>query len=240
MKEIDLLPEWYKSSKRQQIGYRTQYVALAGVFVVIMVWNFIMTHSISKATAEIAQAESKQAQTQSVSREFNKIKSEVAQLQKKTNILEKVDSKIDVASVLAEISFLIDEKIVLSAVEFKAERFAEQQASKAGSGSMVVPVSTKFGSKGTLSFGDIGFKIVISGVAADAGDVAELICRLEDSPYFFRVIPSFSRNREIKIATGPAGQIHNVSEFEISCELANYRQEEIGSTGEAEKSEVEK
>ncbi|RKY24753.1 MAG: hypothetical protein DRP62_03040 [Planctomycetota bacterium] len=236
MKEIDLLPEWYKNNKRRQISRRTQYVILAGVFVAIMAWNFIMTHSISKATAQVAQAEAELAQGQSVSREFNKTKAEVAQLQKKVGILEKVDSKIDVASVLAEISFLIDENIVLSAMEFKAERFAGKQ----GSNSAIVTANTKFGNKRTLPLGNVKFKIVIRGVATNAGDVAELICKLEDSPYFFHVIPSFSRNREIKIATDTAGKIHRISEFEINCELANYHQGMICFAGGTEKNKVKR
>jgi len=52
-----------------------------------------------------------------------------------------------------------------------------------------------------------------------------LICRLEDSPYFQLVYPSFSRNRNIKTGTNLAGENYPASEFEISCYLANYRQE---------------
>jgi len=61
MKEIDFLPAWYKSGKRRQISYRTQYAGLVGISVVMMVWNFIATHSLSKATAKLAQAELKSA-----------------------------------------------------------------------------------------------------------------------------------------------------------------------------------
>jgi len=62
---------------------------------------------------------------------------------------------------------------------------------------------------------------VISGVAAGAGDIAELIGKLEESPYFCLVSPSFSQNRKMKVGTGENFQ---VSEFEISCYLANYRE----------------
>jgi Tfp pilus assembly protein PilN len=205
-----------------------------------MTWNFTTTHSISKAKAEIAQAESEQAQAQSVSREFNRIKGEIALLQKKNRTLEKADSKIDVASVLAEISFLIDERIVLNTVEFKAERFAEEDRTEASSGSTVVTANTRLRRMGSLPLGNVRFKVVISGVATDAGDVAKLICKLEDSPYFFHVIPSFSRTREIKIASGSTGKIHHVSEFEIRCELANYYRKEICFAGKSEKSTVER
>ncbi len=84
--------------------------------------------------------------------------------------------------------------------------------------------------------------MVIRGVAADASNVAALICRLEDSPYFCQVVPSFSRTAVINAAGSPSfrsrtkspntkgsvqetgGKIQ-VSEFEISCYLANYREQ---------------
>jgi hypothetical protein len=238
MKEIDFLPEWYKSGRRRQIGYRAQYIALGGIFVVIVVWNFIATHSISKATAEVASGAARQAESES--REFARIKSQVAELQKKAKSIEEIDSKIDVANVLAELSFLIDEKIILGKVEFKAEELADIQKSKANAGSAVRVARAKFGGRGTQSLGDVRFKIVINGVAADASEVAELICKLEDSPYFCQVIPSFSRNKKIKVGMSSAREDLQVTEFEISCYLANYRQEGAYFVKEVQNREAER
>ena len=221
MKEIDFLPEWYKSGRQRQISYRTQVVGLGGILVMMIVWSFITTHSISKARAEVEERKAMQAEAESVSREFAGIKSEVTGLQKKAKSMEEIDSKIDVASVLAEMSFLIDDNIVLSKVEFGAERFAGRQGGKPNSGPAVRAARAEFGGKGAPSVGDVRFKVVIRGVAADAGDVAALICKLEDSPYFCQVYPSFSRNRKIKAG---AGKNLQASEFEISCYLANYRE----------------
>ena len=240
MKEIDFLPEWYKSGRRRQIGYRAQYIALGGIFVVIVVWSFIATHSISKATAEVASGAARQAEVESESREFARIKSQVAELQKKVKSIEEIDSKIDVANVLAELSFLIDEKIILGKVEFKAEGFADIQKSKANASSTVRVARAKFGGRGTQWLGDVRFKIVINGVAADASDVAELICKLEDSPYFCQVIPSFSRNKKIKAGMSSAREDLQVTEFEISCYLANYRQKETCFVKEVQNKEAER
>ncbi|MHC4459881.1 MAG: hypothetical protein ACYS6W_02570 [Planctomycetota bacterium] len=221
MREIDFLPNWYKKGKRRQISYRTQCVALGGVFVVMMVWNFVTTRSISKATSELTQETARQAEAQSASREFAAIKSEVTRLQKKVKSTEEIDSKIDVESVLAEISFLVGGKIVLNKVEFSAERFAGKQGNRPGRGSAVRAARAEFGGRGVPLVGDVRFKVVIGGVAADAGDVAALICELEDSPYFCQVYPSFSRNMKIRVK---AGEDLQVSEFEIGCYLANYRE----------------
>ncbi|MHC4111759.1 MAG: PilN domain-containing protein [Planctomycetota bacterium] len=223
MKEIDFLPEWYKSGRQRQIGYRTQVLGLGGILVIMIVWSFVVGHSISKAKAKVEQNKAIQAEAESVSREFSRIKSEVIGLRKKVKSMEEMDSKIDVASVLAEMSYLIDDNIVLSKVEFDTERLVDGRQKKASRNTISVPTVAggNFAGKGALPLGDVRFKVTISGVAAGAGDIAELICKLEESPYFCLVYPSFSRSRKIKVGTGKNFQ---VSEFEISCYLANYRE----------------
>ena len=113
MKEIDFLPEWYKSGKRRQVSYRTQYIAISSVFVVMMVWSFITTRSISKSQAQIDQMATRQAQAKKISAKFAGLEDEIRALRKKAEYIQEIDSKIDVASVLAEISFLIDEKSLM-------------------------------------------------------------------------------------------------------------------------------
>jgi cell division protein FtsB len=245
MKEIDFLPGWYKNGRRRQVGYRTQYVALGGVLVVMVVWNFIAANSISKAKAQSAQVAAAQSQAESASREFTDLKTQIAKLQKQAQSIEQIDSNIDVTSVLGELGYLIDKKIVLGKVEFVAEKFADKQAAVPGSSSVARAVLTQSIEK-QAPLGDVRFKVVMHGIAAQAGDVAALICKLEDSPYFCQVVPSFSRNAEVKAANYPAGQgstgqreeapdtresVRNadkdvqISEFEISCYLANYREQ---------------
>ena len=223
MKEIDFLPEWYKSGRQRQVNYRAQVIGLGGVLVIMIVWSLIATHSISKAKADVEQRKAVQAEAENVSREFARIKSEVTGLQKKVKSMEEMDSKIDIASVLAEMSYLIDDNIVLSKVEFDSERFVDAQQGKASrrTNNVVRVAGGNFVGKGGLPLGDVRFKVVISGVAVDAGDIAELIGKLEESPYFCLVSPSFSKNRKMKVGTGENFQ---VSEFEISCYLANYRE----------------
>jgi len=235
MKEIDFLPEWYKSSRRREFGYRTQYIALAGIFVVMLVWNFTAAYSISRVKAGINRMSVSRTDAESTSAKLARVKKEVASLRRKVESIEKIESKIDVAGVLAEMSFLIDERIVLSKVQFIAEKFADEQNGKSNIVSAVRLAEVKIGNKEAQSVGDVRFKIVISGVAADASDVAAFVCELEDSPYFCNVIPLFSRNKQIQRETNPVMGDYNqkkgvsqtqenlrVSEFEISCYLANY------------------
>ena len=245
MKEIDFLPEWYKSGKRREVSYRTQYIALGGVFVVMVVWNFITAHSISKAMAQSAQMETRQTQAKGLSIKLDELKSDLRGLQEKAQSIEEIDSKIDVAAVLAEMSFLIGEKIVLGKVEFIAEKFENKQQDELSpqAGSVARAVQATMSPKQKLPLGDVRFRVVIGGVAANGSDVADLICRLEDSPYFCQVVPSFSRTTVITAAGNASLQMKmkdentigtvqknkgniriQVSEFEISSYLANYRE----------------
>ena len=223
MKEIDFLPEWYKSGRKREVGYRTQIIGLGGVLIIMIVWNFVTAHSISKARAVVEQNKPMQAEAKSVSLEFAEIKSEIAGWRKKLKSMEEMNSRIDVSGVLAEMSFLIDDNIVLSHVEFDAERFDNGQQSKAlrSSANVARVAGSRLLGNEKLPLGNVRFKVIIKGVATDASDIAELICKLEESPYFCLVYPLFSRNRKMKV--GPEKNLP-VSEFEISCYLANYQE----------------
>jgi hypothetical protein len=223
VKEIDFLPEWYKSGRQRQVNYRTQVIALAGLLMIMIVWSCVAAHSISKAGAEVVQRKAMQGEAEAVSREFAGTKSEMAGLQEKVKSMEQMDAKIDVAGVLAEISFLVDDNIVLAQVELNAERFIDGRQEKTSQyTSGVVRVAGDYVGKDRLPLGDVRFKVVIKGVAANAGDIGELVGQLEESPYFCQVYPSFSRSRDIKVGTEKQ---FRVSEFEISCYLANYCQQ---------------
>ena len=225
MKEIDFLPEWYKSSRRQQVSYHTQYFILGCIFVAIMFWNFIAARSISKAAADLTQTAPKQVGAEGILRESAGFKNQASQLQGKAGILEKIDSRINVADVLAELSFLIDKRIALSKVELKAEKFTDKKGRKINNDALLSAggenQQTPGGKEAPL--GNVRFKVVLKGIALNAGDVAELICRLEDSPYFCQAVPSFSRNTTIKAGICPDTENRQVSEFEISCYLSNYQ-----------------
>jgi len=248
MKEIDFLPEWYKSGRRRQISYRTQYIAIGGVFVVMVVWSFITTHSISNAKAQYVQMATNQAQAEKVSAKLAELENEMRVLRKNTESIKEIDSRIDVASVLAEMSFLIDENIILQKAEFIAEKFLDEQDVKSSPGTVVRAVQANLSNKKELPLGNVRFKVVIAGVAADASDVATLMCKLEDSPYFRQVVLAYSRGDaeigiegayssfvETEVAQGAVkskdrvresgvrDKIH-INEFEINCYLANYRE----------------
>jgi len=112
----------------------------------------------------------------------------------------------------------------LSKVEIKAGKFTDKKGGKISGDVLLSAGGENQESSGgkDVHLGNVRFKVVIKGIALNASDVAELICRLEDSPYFCQVVPSFSRNIKTKTGSGPDAMSNQVSEFEISCYLSNY------------------
>ncbi|UCE50192.1 MAG: hypothetical protein JSW47_08515 [Phycisphaerales bacterium] len=246
MKDIDFLPEWYKSGIRREVSYRTQYIALGGIFLVMAVWSLTTSRSISKARAEFADMAAIQTRAQSVSKDLTGLENQLSSLRKKLGSIEEIDSRIDVAAVLGELSFLIKERIVLSKVEFIAEKFQNEQKDKASTrtGAVVRAVRARNRQERDVPLGNVRFKVVIAGAAANGRDVANLTRELEKSPYFFQVVPSYSRSEELQIESSASPETAmdavrrrsevrgaraddpknlQVSAFEINCYLANYR-----------------
>ena len=224
MKEIDFLPEWYTSGRKRRVSYRTQYGALGGALLLMVVWNFLTVRSISRAQSDLDHLTERQAQVGETTSRLMEAKSELAEFRKRAQAIEKADSRIHVASVLGELSSLTDNRTVLKKVEFLGERFAEIKPRRSAAGSVVRAANKAAAAKNT-PLGELRFKVVVAGVATDAGDVASLICSLEDSPYFRRVVPSYSRTETLK-AAGTGDENLQVSAFEICCYLANYAEAE--------------
>jgi len=161
MKEIDLLPQWYKDSRRHRLSYRKQCMVLGAVFLMMMLWNMSAVHRISKVAASARTAELKQVESENLRREFARVRSEVTELEKKQEVLEKISSKIDVASVLGEISFLINEKIVLNRLDIRAEKFGGKGSAGAGGVRSASP------GMGDALAGDVRYRILVRGIAAE-------------------------------------------------------------------------
>ena len=220
MKEIDFLPSWYKDDIRRKVGRRTQCIILIAVFALMMIWNFVTVSSVSTANAEVQSLADQLQDAKKISEQYFSLQQEVNQLKLKANTIEMIDSHIDVAATLAEISYLMGDRIVLDKVIFKSEVLDD----KSPKGNAIRSAGNSLKAKVEEKLGKSRFRIIISGVAGDTTNVAELIVRLENSPYFSQVIPSYSRNKQITDKALKASKQYQVSEFEISCYLANYEE----------------
>lgn len=239
MKEFDFLPEWYKQGQRRQSHMRKQYIALVLIFSAMMAFNLTATLRASKAAAELTRLEGRRVHAEGVTHEFNRVIKRLNELKTKAGLIVRIDSKIEVAAVLAEMSYLIGEPVVLNRVELIAEplRGTEQ---KEGTRTPMIRVASKASNLDTRALlGGVRFRIVLAGIAAHPAHVADLVCKLDESPYFQQVSLSFSRGARIQVGADTAGvsqadrtaakrgETLNVTEFETTCYLANY--EEVGT-----------
>ncbi|MBN1795236.1 MAG: PilN domain-containing protein [Sedimentisphaerales bacterium] len=222
MKEIDLIPEWYKVSKRKQRSLRSQYIILAGVLAIMVVWNFINANSLSNAKAGYQNKKQLLEQSEDIIRKADEIQNEIKALEGKSDLLNSIDSNINIAAIISELSFLTNEKIVLSELKFTAEKFSGIKRNQSGpSGIRVAQGGSK--SKEAVSIGDVRFKGLIRGIADETAEVGAFVRRLEDSNYFQSVSLAFSRTGNIKLQYEDKADERQVSQFEISCYLANYK-----------------
>jgi len=241
MREIDFLPEWYKQGKRHQRHMRRQYVALVVIFLAMVGYNLASIHRISLATAELAQFEDERARAESAFHQFNMVTKELSEMRVKADAIERIDSKIDMGAVLAEMSHIIGETVVLSRVDFLSESLADTDKGQGTVVAGVRPADAGGGPPRKTIVGDVRFRIVLTGMAVSPADVAALVCRLDDSVYFNRVHASFWRSSTVHVSARrmqdspkPAAEAaaaqptENIeaTEFEVVCYLANCREGE--------------
>jgi hypothetical protein len=233
VKELDFLPQWYKEDKCRQARVRRQYIALAVVFVAMMIFNLTEIHRADQAAARSADLESQRAGAEAVVHEFGLLTKEFDELKTRANLVEQMDSRVDVAALLAEMSHSIGASVVLRKLEILAEPFGRPEEKEQTKGSAVRLAGRAAGAEKGPPLGRVKFRIVLTGVAAHPADVPDLVCRLEASPYFQRVQPSFYGSARgpgrTRPAPGPdeaaatAQGAPNLTEFEIVCYLANYK-----------------
>jgi hypothetical protein len=178
MKEIDFLPQWYQDGRRRESSVKRQYVALAAMFLVMVVWNALAVRSISLANAELNRAEPQSREAAQVCYQFDRLVHQVADCQKELRRMQALEGRLNVAEVLAELSTLIDGPLALESLEVKAERASEPSGSGANG---LVDAATQF-------------PIVMKGLAQDAPAVAAVLRRVEGSPCFQQVNLAISRN----------------------------------------------
>jgi Tfp pilus assembly protein PilN len=235
VKELDFLPQWYKKDRCRQVHVRRQYVALVAVFVAMMIFNLTQIHRAGQAAARAADLESQRAGAEAVVHEFGLLAKEFDELKTRAKLVEQMDSRVDIAAVLAEMSHAIGDSVVLRKLEILAEPFGVPEEKERAKGSAVRLAGRPAGAEKAPPLGRVKFRIVLTGVAAHPADVPDLVCRLEASSYFQRVQPSFygsarapagtraAPGPQERAATAKTQGTSGLTEFEIVCHLANYK-----------------
>ena len=239
MKDIDFLPDWYKEGKRRRTYMRRQFIALTIIFLTMMAYNMTSGHKIARATAGLERREDQRLQAENVMHRFDALSEELAEYRVEMHTLQQADSRINLAAVLAEASHIIGRHVALSRIEFVSEPIALPRKTARRS---TLAVRVAGGSSKTVPLGDVRYRILMAGVAANPADVGELVCQLDRSSYFQQAHFSFSRNSTVQIlsneiqespddgttrSSARPDETFQVTEFEIICYLANY--EEIDS-----------
>ena len=214
MKEIDFIPQWYKTGQKRILSYHRQYALVTILFVALLVWSFVAGGFISRARAQVDDREDLLEMGKPFEAEYHEVSQEISLLEAKADLLSRVRPKANISEIIAELSYLMSDRIVLSRLHVEHESL--DLSSGSGRKGAVRLLSTRRQAVSSLPAANTVLHVVMSGIAAEASDVARLISKLEESRYFFRIVPGYSKNKKV-------GQFMAV-EFEIRCYVANYIQ----------------
>ena len=210
MKEIDFLPQWYKSSKRRRVNYHRQYIVIGGLFLGMLAWNFSAGYSVSLLHAQVEVISNSISSNDKIAERYQVFQDNLTGLQQKGQLLGRLDTGVKMSWVMGELSFLVKDKVILTKLDIKGEVLKTEVSEGAVSG--VSFSSGQVKADQAMPGGDIQFKVIICGRASNAAEVTSFISRLEKSVYFNQIVPGFMKNIKDSSET----------DFEISCNVANY------------------
>ena len=215
MKEIDFIPSWYHQNRRRRVWYLRRYVMILIVTAVWMLGNLIAGGIISNAYADLESLRSSYEKGLQKVDQARRLESRLLTLSRQDQMLQHFCPRTNISPVLAELSSRIGDRVVLTDLSL-IQTSLEDLDSPRQTGSAAVQVK-KSGAKGDLaaSQSDTVLKVVLTGMAVDSAEVAALISRLEESEYFARVVPVFSRNQQRFDTT--------ITEFEIRCVVSDFK-----------------
>ena len=218
MKEIDFIPQWYKARRERKRRYIRQYTLMATVFTVMVGWGFIVDSHISRVSAEVDQMQESYERTNLRGEQAAVLQGEIADMKKKTELLDTVAPRTNITAILGELSYLIQENVILSKLSLKNEPIQNSEKRSDPATAAVVRVAPSKQNKGddVISSTPSRCRVVITGIAASHADAAELMARLEQTAYFDGVFPNYSKPKQFKD--------RDVTEFEIRCFVADYQE----------------
>ena len=185
---------------------------VAGLFALLVVWSFCASMSISSTQAQVSDMQDSLEKSKSIEQAHNRLQSSLNKLKRNANILEKINSGVNISSLLAELSHIVDEEIVLTSLQVKSDIYKpDSKTVKSG-----VRFTKSKSETDSMPSPNTRFKIVINGLSPHADNITAFIARLEESDYFQSVIVGYLQNLEESSET----------KFEVNCYLNNYRIEQ--------------
>jgi Tfp pilus assembly protein PilN len=212
MTELDFIPEWYQAGRNRQL-WRQRRCVMIGLTVVVVVCGFLAAgRSLTLANAELSMMRSEFESGISKIQRFRERQTELGNLQKNVKMFEAVNPRTPYTAALAELTHCIDSNIVLSKLTIQAVPVESADLDKAA-GRKQTRVQMRSAAAAT-SAAPVQTELILRGIALNGSTVAELIASLEQSGYFCRVIPGYSKNAKV--------HDFDVSEFEVRCVLADF------------------
>ncbi|HOQ04072.1 MAG TPA: hypothetical protein PKY88_02510 [Anaerohalosphaeraceae bacterium] len=212
--ELDFIPSWYHESRRRRNWYLRRYLAIVLLTGFWIVGNLFSGSIISKAYADLEGLRSTYEKGLQTILQVRRLQEEISILNRQSRLVSQLRPRTALTPVLAELSRCIGERAVLTELTISQVPFESAVGSspKTGTGIQVRLSTDKKGD--WLKDSDTVTRIRLAGFALDGSEAAALISRLEESDYFTRVIPVYSKN-ETRFGATVAG-------FEIQCVLADF------------------
>ena len=182
MKEIDFLPKWYKADKKRKVSYRRQYIAITGMAILMLAWTGAANYSVSLARGQVAIIKDSLSVNGPVGERCREYKGVVDELKKQKAVLDTLGQRTTMSSIVAEISYLCDDNVMLSSILIDSVEFGESSGDNQQSSVRIS--SNSDGSKPDLLELETRMKGTITGFAAGPSNVGVLISKLEKSDFF--------------------------------------------------------
>jgi hypothetical protein len=210
MIEIDFIPQWYQAGRNRRLWYQRQIFIICLAAFGVVLWCFAAGRGLSQAQADLTAAYLNFESGIGKIQQREELVNQYSQLQQQAKILDSVVPRTSYAAILAELSYCIGPEVVVRKLDIRSEAITSQAET---STAKVKKLNSGAG-KTAVRPGMTQTCIVLTGYAVDAKQVAVLISSLEQSTYFFRVIPTYSKNQTV--------EGRDVTEFEIGCVLADF------------------
>lgn len=220
MKEIDFIPEWYKADRKRKRRYVRQSTLIGVAFVIMMIWGMVIDRYVVSVKADVQDIQDAFTKAQTRVQEAMELQGQIDTLEQKASWLDKLTLRTPMTAVLAEVSYLMHDKVILSDLSLKNEPIEELKENQTAAPGAVVQIGVPKEKNEDVVGPQIPTRVVmtLTGIASQPADAAVLIARLEDSPYFDSVTLVFSKPKDFKET--------EVTEFKIRSYVADYRIQE--------------
>jgi|GEM_PF-3474606 len=122
LEQVDFVPDWYRQDLKRRAIVRRQYIALAVLFLAMVIWNAFSMRSISIASAELAANQASARVSQGTIAQFELLVRQIAECRQQLGRMHSLVASGDPAAILAELSAIIGKGITAQRLRLEATR----------------------------------------------------------------------------------------------------------------------